>query len=67
MMQGLTGTMNDFCVMMNSHMDHLESQLVNQIGLIVDSKITAEVNKMRDQFQAELKTVTDKVVDIEKS
>ena len=67
MMQGLSSTMNDFCVMMTSRMDSFESDIVNKIGLMVDSKLSTAVKKVKDQFQAELKTVTDKVECIEKS
>ncbi|CAC5385805.1 unnamed protein product [Mytilus coruscus] len=48
-------------------MDNLEKTIPNTIATLIDSKISTEMHKVKQQFQKELKTVSDKVDDIEKS
>ncbi|CAG2247734.1 unnamed protein product [Mytilus edulis] len=48
-------------------MDNLEKTIPNTIATLIDSKISSEMKKVKKQFQKELKTVSDKVENIEKS
>lgn len=64
---GLTGSMNSFCQMITQRMDNLEKTIPNTIASLIDSKISSEMKKVKQQFQKELKTVSDKVENIEKS
>ncbi|CAC5385800.1 unnamed protein product [Mytilus coruscus] len=64
---GLTGSMNSFCQMITQRMDNLEKTIPNTIATLIDSKISSEMQKVKQQFQKELKTVSDKVENIEKS
>ncbi|CAC5385839.1 unnamed protein product [Mytilus coruscus] len=64
---GLTGSMNSFCQMITQRMENLEKTIPNTIATLIDSKISSEMQKVKQQFQKELKTVSDKVENIEKS
>ncbi|CAC5379518.1 unnamed protein product [Mytilus coruscus] len=48
-------------------MDNLEKTIPNTIATLIDSKISSEMQKVKQQFQKELKTVSDKVENREKS
>lgn len=64
---GLTGSMNNFCDIITKRMDDIETNIPIQIAKMIDVKVSAEMKKVKDQFQKDLKTVSDKVTNLEKS
>ena len=48
-------------------MDDIETNIPIQIANMIDVKVLAEMKKVQDQFQKDLKTVSDKVTNLEKS
>ena len=48
-------------------MDDIETNIPIQIANMIDVKVSAEMKKVKDQFQKDLKTVSDKVTHLEKS
>jgi len=48
-------------------MDDIETNIPIQIANMFDVKVSAEMKKVKDQFQKDLKTVSDKVTNLEKS
>jgi hypothetical protein len=48
-------------------MDDIETNIPIQIANMIDVKVSAERKKVKDQFQKYLKTVSDKVTNLEKS
>jgi uncharacterized phage infection (PIP) family protein YhgE len=48
-------------------MDDIETNIPIQIANMIDVKVSAEMKKVKDQFQKDLKTVSDKVTNLEKS
>ena len=64
---GLTGSMNNFCDIITKRMDDIETNISIQIANMIDVKVSAEMKKVKDQFQKDLKTVSDKVTNLEKS
>ena len=48
-------------------MEDIETNIPIQIANMIDVKVSAEMKKVKDQFQKDLKTVSDKVTNIEKS
>ena len=64
---GLTGSMNNLCDIITKRMDDIETNIPIQIANMIDVKVSAEMKKVKDQFQKDLKTVSDKVTNLEKS
>ena len=48
-------------------MDDIETNIPIQIANMIDVKVSAEMRKVQNQFQKDLKTVSDKVTNLEKS
>ena len=64
---GLTRSMNNLCDIITKRMDDIETNIPIQIANMIDVKVSAEMKKVKDQFQKDLKTVSDKVTNLEKS
>ena len=59
--------MNNLCDIITKRMDDIETNIPIQIANMIDVKVSAEMKKVKDQFQKDLKTVSDKVTNLEKS
>lgn len=64
---GLTGTMNSICEVMTKRMDDFEMNIPRQVAAMIDTKISEEISKVKEQFKVDLNAVTEKVNKMETS
>ncbi|CAC5356274.1 unnamed protein product [Mytilus coruscus] len=58
---GLTGSMNSICEVMTKRMDDFEKNIPRQVAAMIDTKISEEIIKVKEQFKVDLNAVTDKI------
>ncbi|CAC5398037.1 unnamed protein product [Mytilus coruscus] len=64
---GLTGSMNSICEVLTKRMDNFEKNIPRQVAAMINTKISEEIIKVKDQFKVDLNAVTDKVNKMETS